>query len=154
MKNRLALVSWLIVFSATLALGGRLFARQSPASPPTLALTPGEMMWSTPNASGNDSTVLWGDRSHGQHATLSHYAAGFAIAPHYHTHDMRGLIVSGTWVLGIVGGSNHELPPGSYFSLPGKTAHTDLCKGPAPCMIFLMQEDARDLVALTTADKP
>ena len=149
MNRTAAIIASVALVSITGVLTGRVLANQSSPLPEgTVVLTPEHMAWIAGAAAGNEQTVLWGDRAHGQHGTLSHYAGGFEIKPHFHTNDMRGLIVAGTWVLGLVGGPHHELPQGSYFFLPGKTAHTDRCKGPSPCTIFLMQEDARDLVPL------
>ena len=107
---------------------------------------PSAMPWKPGSTPGVEQALLWGDRDHGSNGTIARYPAGFEIRPHYHTHDMRGLIVSGTWLLGIVGGTTGALPAGSYFFLPGKTAHTDRCEGPTPCVMFLAQDESRDTV--------
>ncbi len=75
-------------------------------------------------------------------------AKGAASKPHYHTNEMRGIILSGTWILGVVGAEIARLPAGSYFSLPGQTAHTDRGAGPDPCVLFITQDDRRDTVFL------
>jgi hypothetical protein len=108
--------------------------------------TPSLMDWK-PGTNGSEQALLWGDRDHAN-GTISRYPARFELRPHFHTHDMRGVIVSGTWVMGIVGGTTAMLPAGSYFFLPGKTAHTDRCAGPEPCVMLLGQDESRDLVYL------
>ena len=109
---------------------------------------PSAMPWKPGSTPGVEQALLWGDRDHGANGTIARYPAGFEIRPHYHTHDMRGLIVSGTWVLGVVGGTTGTLPAGSYFFLPGMTAHTDRCEGPTTCVMFLAQDESRDTVFL------
>ena len=132
------------------AVVSRLDANQTTAPPqPGVVLSPPSAMpWKPGSTPGVEQALLWGDRDQGANGTIARYPAGFEIRPHYHTHDMRGLIVSGTWVLGIVGGTKGTLPAGSYFFLPGKTAHTDRCEGPTPCVMFIAQDESRDTVFL------
>jgi len=132
------------------AVVSRLDANQATALPhPGVVLSPpSSMPWKPGSTPGVEQALLWGDRDHGANGTMARYPAGFEIRPHYHTHDMRGLIVSGTWVLGVIGGTTGTLPMGSYFLLPGKTAHTDLCEGPTPCVMFIAQDESRDTVFL------
>ena len=113
-----------------------------------IVLSPPSALTWKPGASGVEQVALWGDRDRGANGTMSRYPVGFELKPHYHTNEMRGIIVSGTWVLGVVGGETARLPAGSYFSLPGRTAHTDRCDGPDPCVLFITQDDRRDTVFL------
>ena len=145
-----SLASLAILWSAThVALDARQTA--PPAHDVIVLSAPGDLPWKGGATQGLEQAALWGDRERGPHATMSRYPPGFSLRPHFHTHAMRGVIVSGTWLLGIVDGTTATLPAGSYFSLPGRTAHTDRCEGPAPCVLFLTQDDVRDTVYLDSA---
>jgi|RhiMetdeSRZDD1v2_1073273.scaffolds.fasta_scaffold09075_17 quercetin dioxygenase-like cupin family protein len=114
---------------------------------------PAGMPWKPGATPGIEQALLWGDRDHGANATMTRYPSGFELKPHYHTNNMQGVIVSGEWLLGIVGGRTERLPAGSYFFLPGHTAHTDRCDGPTPCVMFIAQDDLRDTVYLQPQER-
>src|SRR5215831_11263562 len=47
---------------------------------------------------GQDVSVLWGDPRTGAYGRFNRFAAGFEDRPHYHTRDLRVVIVSGTMI--------------------------------------------------------
>jgi len=111
-------------------------------------LTPNEIQWTAGSRPDISNAPLWGDRTKGPYGRLSRYDGGVHLALHYHTNELRGLIMSGTWIIQVAGAAAKELPAGSYFSVPGKTQHTDTCKT-GPCIVYLTGDAAPDLVYVT-----
>jgi glyoxylate utilization-related uncharacterized protein len=99
---------------------------------------------------GQSSSVLWGDPRTGPYGRFNKFAAGFDDRPHYHTRDVRAVVVSGTFTLQVLGGERRELAPGSYVFLPGRTPHTHSCKAGADCVLFVQQDGANDAIPLET----
>ncbi len=103
---------------------------------------------------GAKSSILWGDVKNGPYGALRKFPAGTNVALHSHTSDQKAVIVSGTIVLTLEGGSPKELGPGSYVFIPGGLKHTSECKTGADCLFFEEQPGASDIVfAQTPAPK-
>jgi uncharacterized protein DUF4437 len=99
---------------------------------------------------GQSTSVLWGDPRTGPYGRFNKFAAGFDDRPHYHTRDVRAVIISGTFILQVLGGERRELAPGSYVFLPGRTPHTHSCRAGADCVLFVQQDGANDSIAVET----
>jgi len=95
---------------------------------------------------GQDVSVLWGDPKTGAYGRFNRFAAGFEDRPHYHTRDLRVVIVSGTMIQRIGAGASQEVGPGSFILIPGGTTHTHSCKSGAPCVLFIQQDGPNDTV--------
>jgi len=98
---------------------------------------------------GQDVSVLWGDPRTGPYGRFNRFAAGFEDRPHYHTRDLRVVIVSGTMIQRIGEAASQEVGPGSFILIPGGTAHTHSCKSGAPCVLFVQQEGPNDTVPVS-----
>src|SRR5262249_42955692 len=109
-------------------------------SNPAAIVMPTETMKWQQARPGQAFVALWGDRSNGPYGALNRFAAGFEDRRHYHTRDLRGLIVSGTMIVQASDEPSRELGPESYIFLPGGVAHTHSCKTGASCVIFVQQE--------------
>ncbi len=71
---------------------------------------------------------LWGDHAKGAFGALFKLPAGFAAPLHTHTHDMKVVIVSGTYIQAPDGKPEFRLGPGSFFMQPGGNyQHTTTC---------------------------
>lgn len=89
---------------------------------------------------------LWGDHTKGGFGAFFKLPAGFAAPLHTHTHDMKVVIVSGTYVQAPEGKSEFRLGPGSYLMQPGGDyRHTTKCDGASDCVFFVESEGAFDL---------
>src|SRR4029078_3781824 len=87
-----------------------------------------EMKWTDldPGAPGVKVADLWGSPANGAFGALFKRPAGFAAPLHTHTHDMRVVIVSGTYIQAPEGKPELRLGPGSYFLQPrGRYPHTN-----------------------------
>jgi mannose-6-phosphate isomerase-like protein (cupin superfamily) len=98
---------------------------------------------------GQDVSVMWGDPRAGAYGRFNRFAAGFEDRPHYHTRDLRVVVVSGTVIMRIGEGASQELGAGSFILMPGGTAHTHSCKTGAPCVMFVQQDGPNDSVTVS-----
>jgi hypothetical protein len=98
-------------------------------------------------APGVKVATLWGDLTKGAFGAFLQLPAGFAAPLHTHTHDMRLVIVSGTYLQAPAGKPEFRLGPGSYLMQPGGGyQHTTSCDKAAPCLFFVESEGAFDLL--------
>ena len=93
---------------------------------------------------------LRGDSSKGPFEYLSRYDGGWQLPLHFHTNDLRGLILAGTMIIQVKGQTAKELPAGSYFFVPGKTQHTDACKPGPRCDVYFAGDAPLDRVNVDT----
>jgi len=98
---------------------------------------------------GQDVSVLWGDPRSGAYGRFNRFAAGFEDRPHYHTRDLRVVIVSGTMIVRVGDAASQEVGPGSYQFIPGGTAHTHSCKAGSACVVFVQQDGPNDTVPVS-----
>ena len=108
-------------------------------------------------APGVKIAVLWGDLQNGPFGAFFKLPAGFAAPVHTHTHDMKLVIVSGTYIQGPDGQQEFRLGPGSYLMQPGGNyRHTTSCDEASECLFFVESNGAFDLhtVAVKEAATP
>jgi anti-sigma factor ChrR (cupin superfamily) len=95
---------------------------------------------------------LWGDHQKGAFGALFRLPAGFAVPLHTHTHDMKLVIVSGTYIQGPEGKPEFRLGPGSYLMQPGGNyRHTTSCDQASECLFFVESNGAFDLQPVVAA---
>lgn len=97
---------------------------------------------------GWDNIVLWGDPRTGASGRFNRFAAGFEDRPHFHTSDLRVVIISGTMVVQVADGLSTELGAGSYALIPGGSPHTHSCKSGSACVWFLEQDGPSDTTSV------
>lgn len=94
---------------------------------------------------------LWGDHSKGAFGAFFKLPAGFAAPLHTHTHPMKLVIVSGTYIQAPEGKAEFRLGPGSYLMQPaGNYRHTTSCAKASDCVFFVESEGAFDLKPAAT----
>jgi len=97
-------------------------------------------------APGVKIATLWGDPTKGRFGAFFKLPAGFAAPLHTHTHPMKVVMVSGTYIQGPDGAAEFRLGPGSYLMQPGGTyRHTTSCDSASDCVIFVESVGAFDL---------
>ncbi|HEX6629211.1 MAG TPA: DUF4437 domain-containing protein [Gemmatimonadaceae bacterium] len=95
---------------------------------------------------------LWGDHAKGAFGALFKLPAGFAVPLHTHTHDMKVVILSGTYVQSPEGRPEFRLGPGSYFMQPGGNyRHITSCDPSAECVFFVESKGPFDLKMVQAA---
>lgn len=89
---------------------------------------------------------LWGNHAKGAFGAFFKLPAGFAVPLHTHTHDMKVVIVSGTYIQVPEGRAEFRLGPGSYFMQPGGSyRHTTTCDKASECVFFVESRGTFDL---------
>lgn len=123
-------------------------------------LPPADLVWSDldpTGAPGVKIAPLWGNPATGGFGAFLRLPAGFAVPLHTHTHPMKVVFVSGTYIQAPDGAPEIRLGPGSYMMQPGGDyRHTTSCDKASDCVFFVESEGAFDLHVVqgnTTASK-
>ena len=88
-------------------------------------------------ASGVKLATLSGDPASGTFGAFFRLPAGFTAPLHTHTHRMKVVIVSGTYIQEPERAPAFRLGPGSYLMQPGGTyRHATSCDTTADCVIL------------------
>jgi hypothetical protein len=104
-------------------------------------------------APGVKVAVLWGDYRNGAFGAFFRLPAGFAAPLHTHSHDMKLVIVSGTYIQGPEGKQEFRLGSGSYLLQPSKNyRHTTSCDRGSECLFFVESDGAFDLHAVAAEE--
>ena len=115
-----------------------------------LVVTPAaELKWTDLDPTGAPGVKvanLWGDHAKGAFGAYFKLPAGFAVPLHTHTHDMKVIFVSGTYIQAPEGKPEFQLGPGSYMMQPGGDyRHTTSCAKTSDCVFFVESEGPFDL---------
>ena len=108
----------------------------------------GDLKWTDldPGVPGVKVADLWGNHANGAFGALFKLPAGFAAPLHTHTHDMKVVIVSGTYIQAPEGKPEFRLGPGSYFFQPGGDyRHTTTCDRASDRVFFVESTGGFDL---------
>ena len=150
-----------LTFVMALALPMAAFAQGSgekkSASKPTasrlVVMPANDVTWTDlgPGAPGVKIANLWGDYAKGAYGALLKLPAGFAAPLHTHTHDMKVVIVSGTYIQVPEGKPEFRLGPASYFMQPGGNyRHTTTCDMASDCVLFIESKGKFDFRPVDT----
>lgn len=97
---------------------------------------------------------LWGDHTKGAYGAFFKLPAGFAAPLHTHSHAMKVVFVSGTYIQVPEGKPEVRLGPGSYMMQPGGNyRHTTTCDKASDCVFFVESSGAFDLNVVETTKK-
>ena len=107
-----------------------------------------DMKWvDAPNSPpGVQQVVLWGDPAKGRFGALTKLPAGFAAPLHWHSANLRMVVVSGTIIHGPEGKPEVTLTAGSYLVDPSGYKHTTACDKASECVFFMEGDGKFDLV--------
>jgi quercetin dioxygenase-like cupin family protein len=154
----------ILTTAASLVLVSASFAQEPPAKKSKTAGTAAarlvakpaaDLTWSDldpKGAPGVRVADLWGNHSKGSFGAYFKLPAGFAVPLHTHTHDMKVIFVSGTYIQQPEGKPEFRLGPGSYMMQPGGTyRHTTSCDKGSECVFFVEGSGAFDLKLVETA---
>ena len=151
--DRLALTCFLL---ALCGFAARTQAAEVPAASAPVPVPAADLLWSDldpTGAPGVEIATLWGDHRKGAFGAFLKLPAGFATPLHTHTHDMKLVIVSGTYVQSPDGGPAFRLGPGSYLMQPGGDyRHTTSCDEASECLFFFESDGAFDLHPAAAAE--
>lgn len=89
---------------------------------------------------------LWGDFTTGAFGALMRLPAGFSSPLHRHTHAMRVVFITGTYIQAPEGKPEFRLGPGSYLLQPGGDyRHRTACDKAAECIFMVTSDGPFDL---------
>jgi anti-sigma factor ChrR (cupin superfamily) len=98
---------------------------------------------------------LWGDHTKGAFGAFLKLPAGFAAPLHTHSHAMKVVFLSGTYIQAPEGKAEVRLGPGSYMMQPGGNyRHTTSCDKAAECVFFVESTGAFDLKPVAGGTAP
>jgi len=98
---------------------------------------------------------LWGDHVRGAFGAFFKLPAGFAAPLHTHTHDIKVVIVSGTYIQAPEGKPEFRIGPGSYFLQPGGNyRHTTSCDKASDCVFYAESNGKFDLIVVDQGKTP
>ena len=130
MKSRLA---WLITGAVVCSTVGLVWAAKKEIT----TMAPEDLKWmDVPESGGVQVANVSGDIMKGAYSAFAKIPAGQMHPLHTHTSETKAVVVSGTFILNVEGGTEKKLGPGSYFSVPGGLQHTSSCAAGAPCLLF------------------
>ena len=118
----------------------------------------GDLKWTDldpKGAPGVKIVDLWGDHAKGAFGAFVKLPAGFAAPLHTHTHEMKVVFLSGTYIQAPEGKAEVRLGPGSYMMQPGGNyRHTTACDKASECLFFLESNGAFDLKPVAGGNAP
>jgi hypothetical protein len=143
-----------MIIATTFALPGSTFAMDAKSIEETNATIPvfipaSDLKWNDLDPAGAPGVKvvdLWGDYKKGPFGALFKLPAGFVAALHTHTHTMKVVFLSGTYIQAPEGKPEVRLGPGSYMMQPGGDyRHTTSCDPASDCVFFVESNGAFDL---------
>jgi hypothetical protein len=130
-------------------------AQAKPGQPTFLAAS--DVKWTDldpKGAPGVKVADLWGNHAKGPFGALLKLPAGFSVPLHTHTHAMKVVFVSGTYIQAPEGKPEVRLGPGSYMLQPGGNyRHTTSCDKASDCVLFVESAGPFDLKVVEQAKK-
>jgi hypothetical protein len=118
----------------------------------------GDVKWTDldPNgAPGVKVADLWGNHATGAFGAFLKLPAGFVAPLHTHTHAMKVVFLTGTYIQAPEGKAEVRLGPGSYMMQPGGNyRHTTSCDKASDCLFFVESNGAFDLKPVEAAKAP
>ena len=71
---------------------------------------------------GVSRATAWGDPDAGPHGAFTRFAPGFEAGLHFHTSDLRIVVIKGAYLYKTEG-KEIRVGPGEFLSVPGGTKH-------------------------------
>lgn len=144
------ILSFVFIF----ALAVFVLAKHAKSAEETTAMAPvfipsADVKWTDLDPAGAPGVKvadLWGNHQNGAYGALFKLPAGFVAPLHTHTHPMKVIFVSGTYLQTPEGKPEVPLGPGSYMMQPGGNyRHITKCDPASDCVFFVESNGAFDL---------
>jgi quercetin dioxygenase-like cupin family protein len=137
----------LVVAAAAACLGMTGFSRAADTTKKGVTRSAADLKWiDNPSIKGAQLAVLWGDPKTGAYGVLKRISGGTDLGMHWHTHDQKSVMVSGTITFTFEGESAKDLGAGSYTFIPGGQKHSAICKAGSDCEYFEESVGAADFM--------
>jgi hypothetical protein len=160
-RNALTFSISLILAAAVLTQqSGEAQANNAPTAGPDqpVFMPAGDLKWTDLDPTGAPGVKvadLWGDHANGAFGAFFKLPAGFVAPLHTHTHAMKVVFISGTYIQAPEGKSEVRLGPGSYMMQPGGNyRHTTSCDKASECVFFVESNGKFDLKPVEAGKAP
>jgi quercetin dioxygenase-like cupin family protein len=149
MKTRfLALASVFLVAATLTAVSKPKTATKAPPTSP-IFIPAADVKWTDldPNgAPGVKIADITGNHAKGAYSSFLKFPAGFLSPLHTHTHAIKIVVISGTYMQTPEGKTEQRLGPGSYAYQPGGSyKHISACDKASDCVLYIESSGAFDL---------
>lgn len=94
------------------------------------------------------SANLWGNSSKGAYGGLTKFPAGFKSPLHYHTYDIKIVVIKGAYTYKDV-----KYGPGSYLFIPARDQHISGGSDDSETIFFIEQPGKFDVVPVEASKK-
>ena len=152
-RNVLAFMVCFLMTAAALAQAAKSAAKAAP-----VFTSAADLKWTDLDpvgAPGVKIADLWGNHATGAYGAYLKLPAGFAVPLHTHTHEMKVIFVSGTYIQAPDGKPEIRLGPGSYMLQPGGDyRHTTRCDQASDCVFLIESGGAFDLKMVEAPKAP
>ena len=146
-----------LAWSISILIAAPVILSQTAGSEQPVFMPAADVKWTDLDPSGAPGVKiadLWGNHATGAYGAYLKLPAGFAAPLHMHTHAMKVVFLSGTYIQAPEGKAEVRLGPGSYMMQPGGNyRHTTSCDKSSDCVLFVESEGPFDL-KLADAGKP
>jgi anti-sigma factor ChrR (cupin superfamily) len=148
----LAFAVCFVLAAAVLAQGSEKKMKSAPkgGAKAAVIIQAADMKWvdlDPKGAPGVKIVDLWGDHTKGAYGAITKFPAGFNTPLHTHTHDMKIVVMSGTFIHVPEGKPEVRLGPGSYMMQPGGNyRHITKCDQASECTFTIQSNGAFDLI--------
>ncbi|HWZ90963.1 MAG TPA: DUF4437 domain-containing protein [Polyangiaceae bacterium] len=120
--------------------------------PTGIALDAADLQWDAiPDSGGVSSAALEGEIERGAYKAFIKFPPGASYPLHFHSADLRLVVVSGSYLYALEGQATKKYGPGSYIFVPGGLKHTSGCDRGSACVFFQEQPAKFDEVASSKA---
>ena len=157
-----------VAFSMVLALAAPALAQSSGATKANTAqkaapsqpvfMPAADLKWTDLDpvgAPGVKVADLWGNHAKGAFGAYLKLPAGFTTPLHTHTHSMKVVFLTGTYIQAPEGKAEARLGPGSYMMQPGGNyRHITSCDKSSDCLFFVESNGAFDLKPVEAGKAP
>jgi anti-sigma factor ChrR (cupin superfamily) len=154
----LAFAASVVLAASTAAVRAQETAAQAGAAASPVFLQAGELKWvdlDPKGAPGVKIADVRGDHATGAYSAFLKLPAGFAVPLHTHTHEMRVVFLSGTYLQAPEGKPEVRLGPGSFMVQPGGNyRHTTGCDRASECLFLVESDGPFDLQLVPEATAP
>jgi anti-sigma factor ChrR (cupin superfamily) len=154
----LAFAASVVLAASTGTVRAQETAAQAGASANPVFLQPGELKWvdlDPKGAPGVKIADVRGDHATGAYSAFLKLPAGFVVPLHTHTHEMRVVFLSGTYLQAPEGKPEVRLGPGSFMVQPGGNyRHTTGCDKASECVFLVESDGPFDLHVVPEATAP
>ena len=130
----------LFVVAGLASLWAPLFAeeparKQESKAPFMMSFT--DLKWvELPERKGMQLAILSGDPKTGPYTQIRKVPAGTDNPLHWHSSEIKNVIISGVWYTGTDAASAKDFGPGSVVVMPGGWVHVSGCRSGSDCVFY------------------